>query len=97
MRALEVTEIHLVTGGKNNGSTGNSSNTGTKDSVSQARAEALQACEGLSDNAQITYSYSISANVSGKIAGVGGEATVNRGYTVSTTCGELRRAAGSGS
>jgi len=87
MRSLDFQEVRLVAGGNRGGSSRSS-----KQSRSSARQAALNNCQGLPDDAKVTITYSVSANVGGRVVGIGGDATTNQGSTVETTCGALRAA-----
>ncbi|WP_155951964.1 hypothetical protein [Pseudoxanthomonas suwonensis] len=88
MRSLEVRELRLVAGGNGSG--------GTSNSGSAARQAAVEQCQGLPDSTKVTFEISIEANVSGKVVGLGGEATTTQTVTIETTCGDLRAASGGG-
>lgn len=79
MRQLTDIEVSMVSGG--NG--GNNSS---------ARDAALRNCRNLPDDTKVTFEISIESNVSGKVSGIGGEATTTQTVTIETTCGDLRKA-----
>jgi len=83
MRSISANEISMVSGGRDG--------SGSATNASAAREAAINQCKGLPDNTKVTFTIQISSNVSGKVAGVGGEATTVQTVEVETTCGDLRK------
>ena len=79
MRTLQLCETNAVAGGN-------------KSQNSSSRDGALKACNGLPDETKVTFSMEVTANIGGKVGGLGGEATTRQMVTIETTCGDLRAA-----